>query len=144
MKKFNKELNGYNKAEVNAFLSDVIMQTEKAIEKLNKQQAEIRTLKEQLIHYQDLERSLNLALNNAQDAGENIRREARNEANIIINEAKRNANTIVNDALIRSEKIELKNENMERNLRIFKKRLRTIVEQQLEVVEEIEQLEIED
>lgn len=144
MKKFNKEFNGYNKAEVNAFLNDVITQTEKVLSKLETQQSEIAALKEKIIHYQDIERSLNLALANAEESGENIRRMARNEANAIIDEARRNANRIVNDSLIRSEKIELKNQNMERNLRIFKKKLRTIVEQQLEVVEEIELLEVEE
>ena len=144
MKKFSKEFNGYNKAEVNAFLNDVINQTEKVLAKLERQQSEINSLKTQIIHYQDIERSLNLALNNAQESGENIRRNARNEAKSIIDEANRNANRIINDALIRSEKIELKTENAERNLRVFKNRLRRIVEQQLEVVEEIEILEVEE
>lgn len=144
MKKFSKEFNGYNKAEVNAFLSDVIDQTEKVLAKLERQQNEINTLKSQIVHYQDIERSLNLALNNAQEVGKNIRRTARSEAKIIIDEANRNANRIINDALIRNEKIEMKTENAERNLRIFKNRLRKIVEQQLEVVEEIEILEVEE
>lgn len=144
MKKFSKELNGYNKQEVNAFLNNVIMQTEKVLAKLEKQQNEITMLKNQIIHYQDIERSLNLALTNAEESGENIRRMARNEARTIIDEANRNANRIVNDALIRNEKIEIKNQNMERNLRIFKNKLRSIVEQQLQVVEEIEILEVEE
>lgn len=144
MKKFSKELNGYNKQEVNEFLNEVITQTEKALAKLERQQNEIITLKSQIIHYQDIERSLNLALRNAEESGENIRRMAKNEAKIIIDEANRNANRIVNDALIRNEKIELKNQNMQRNLRIFKNKLRSIVEQQLQVVEEIEILEIEE
>lgn len=144
MNKFNKEFNGYNKDEVNNFLSDVIVQTEKLLAKLEIQQNEINSLKNQIIHYQDIERSLNLALNNAQEAGESIRRNARNEAKSIVDEAYRNANRIVNDALIRSEKIDLKTENAIKNLRVFKNRLRRIVEQQLEVVEEIEILEIEE
>ncbi len=144
MKKFSKELNGYNKNEVNAFLNDVIMHTEKVLAKLERQQAEINQLKNQIVHYQDIERSLNLALNNAQEVGENIRRMARGEAKIIVDEANRNANRIVNDALIRSEKIEMKTLNAERNLRIFKNKLKNIVEQQLEIVEEIEILEVEE
>lgn len=144
MKKFSKEFNGYNKNEVNSFLNDVIRETEKVLAKLERQQNEITNLKAQIIHYQDIERSLNLALNNAEQVGDNIRRTATNDARLIIDEAKRNANRIVNDALIRSEKIELKTEQAERNLRTFKRRLRSIVEQQLEVVEEIEILEIEE
>lgn len=144
MKKFSKELNGYNKEEVNAFLNDVIIQLEKDLKKLESQQTEIISLKNQVIHYQDIERSLNLALNNAHEVGENIRKMARSEARTIVDEARRNADRIVNDALVRNEKIELKSQNMERNLRVFKNKLRTIVEQQLQIVEEIEVLEVEE
>lgn len=144
MKKFSKEFNGYNKEEVNAFLSDTINQIEKVLAKLERQQSEISSLKAQIIHYQDIERSLNLALTNAQEVGENIRKMAQSEARSIVDEAHRNANRIVNDALIRSEKIELKTENAERNLRLLKKKLRNIIEQQLEIVEEIEILEVEE
>ena len=144
MRKFNNSFPGYNKNEVNDFLNDVITQTEKLLAKLERQQLEITGLKNQIIHYQDIERSLNLALDNAQNVGENIRKMAKNEAKIIVDEANRNANRIVNDALIRSERIEIKTQNAEKNLRIFKNKLKNIVEQQLEVVEEIEILEIEE
>lgn len=144
MKKFSKEFNGYNKEEVNAFLNDTINQIEKVLAKLERQQAEISSLKAQIVHYQDIERSLKLALTNAQEVGENIRKMAQGEARSIVDEAHRNANRIVNDALIRSEKIELKTENAERNLRLLKKKMRNIIEQQLEIVEEIEILEVEE
>ena len=65
------------------------------------------------------------------------------EAKIIVEDAKRNASRIVNDALIRSEKIEIKADTLERNIRIFKKKLKLIVEQQLSVVDEIEELKID-
>ena len=144
MKKFSKEFNGYNKEEVNAFLNDTISQIEKVLAKLERQQTEISSLKAQIVHYQDIERSLNLALANAQEVGENVRKMAQNEARSIVDEAHRNANRIVNDALIRNEKIELKTENAERNLRLLKKKLRNIIEHQLEIVEEIEILEVEE
>lgn len=144
MKKFSKELSGYNKAEVNDFLNEVIRETEKLLRKLENQQAEIDSLKKDIIRYQDIERSLNLALNNAQNVGESIRRMANSESERIIQDAKMNASRIVNDALVRSEKIELKREQAERNLRVFKNRLRSIVEQQLSVVEDIEMLEVEE
>ena len=144
MKKFSREFNGYNKAEVNDFLNNVIKQTEVILRKIESQKTEIDELKKQIIHYQDIERSLNLALNNAQSVGDNIRRIANEESKLIIEDAKRNASRIVNDALIRNERIELKRQQAERNLRVFKNRLRSIVEQQLEVVEEIETLEVEE
>ena len=144
MKKFSREFNGYNKAEVNEFLNGVIKQTEIILKKIESQKTEINELKKEIIHYQDIERSLNLALNNAQSVGDNIRKVATEESKLIIEDAKRNASRIVNDALIRNERIEMKREQAERNLRVFKNRLRSIVEQQLEVVEEIETLEVEE
>lgn len=144
MKKFSREFSGYNKAEVNEFVNSVIKHTEVILKRIEEQKSEIEELKKQIIHYQDIERSLNLALNNAQSVGDNIRRIASEESKLIIEDAKRNASRIVNDALIRNERIELKRQQAERNLRVFKNRLRTIVEQQLEVVEEIETLEVEE
>ena len=144
MKKFSREFSGYNKAEVNEFINSVIKQTEIILKKISDQKTEINELKKEIIHYQDIERSLNLALNNAQSVGDNIRRVATEESKLIIEDAKRNASRIVNDALIRNERIEMKRQQAERNLRVFKNRLRSIVEQQLEVVEEIETLEVEE
>ena len=144
MKKFGKEFNGYKKQEVNAFLNDVIVETEKMLKKVKIQQQEINELKKQLIHYKEIEKSLTIALNSAERTGEQIRKLAREESQAIIDEAKQNASRIVNDALIKNERLELKREQTERNLRVFKNRLRAIVEQQLEVVDEIETLEIEE
>lgn len=144
MKKFSKEFNGYNKEEVNDFLNEVIVQTERLLKRLENQQKEINSLKKDIVHYQSIEKSLNLTLANAQEVGEHIRKMANEESNMIIEEAKRNASKIVNDALIRSEKIELKTQQAERNLRIFKNKLRSIVQSQLEVVEEIETLDIQE
>ena len=144
MKKFNKELNGYNKYEVNTFLNQVIVETEKMLKKVKQQQQEIDLLKKELIHYKEIEKSLNMALTNAHEIGEHIRKMASEESNMVIEEAKQNASRIVNDALLRSEKIDFKTKQAEKNLRVFKNRLRTIVEQQLAVVEDIETLEIEE
>ena len=142
MKKFSKEFSGYNKEEVNDFINTVIEETEKLIKKIRIQQKEINSLKNSILQYKKIERSLDLALANAQEVGDHIRKMANTESNMIIEEAKKNASRIVNDALIRSEKIELKTEQAEKNLRVFKNKLRSIVEEQLEVVDEIETLEI--
>lgn len=144
MEKFDRELNGYKRSEVNQFLCEVIEQTEKALQKIEKQNDEIKNLREQLIHYQKVEQSLRLALDHAENISAHVRKEAQYEAKQIVDEARRNADWIVNDALLRSERIEMKNANMEKNLRVFKRKLRTIVEQQLEVVEEIELLEVDE
>ena len=68
---------------------------------------------------------------------------AREESSMIVTDAKNNASRIVNEALLRAEKIEIKAETLENNMKIFKRKLRLIMEQQIAVVEEIEVLELE-
>lgn len=141
--RFSIEENGYNKAEVNKLIDDVIVQTEGIIERVKKQSREIKKLKEELEKYKRMEDTLKSSMYKAEVASNNIKKQAIDEGKMIVEDAKRNASRIVNDALIRSEKIELKADTLERNVRIFKKKLKLIVEQQLAVVDEIEELDLE-
>ncbi|MBQ6497417.1 MAG: DivIVA domain-containing protein [Bacilli bacterium] len=144
MEKFSYETNGYNRSEVNQFISDVIRETEGIITKVKNQSNEIEELKKELEHYKKLENALNNAVMKADEAKADITRLANEESDLIIREAKTNASRIVNDALLRAEKLENERETLERNMKIFKRKLKLIIEQQLAVVDEIEILEIEE
>ncbi len=144
MEIFSYETNGYNRSEVNQFISDVIRETETIITRVKNQSNEIEELKKELEHYKKLEDALNNAVMKADEAKADITRLANEESDLIIREAKNNASRIVNDALLRAEKLENERETLERNMKIFKRKLRLIIEQQLAVVDEIEILEIEE
>lgn len=144
MDKFHYEANGYNRSEVNAFIERVIRKTEGIINKCQEQKDEIKDLKDKLESYKILEDSINKSIVNAEKTSDNIKRLAREEANVIVSDAKNNASRIVNDALIRSERIEQQADVLERNIKIFKRKLKIIVEQQLAVVEEIEVLDLDE
>ena len=60
----------------------------------------------------------------------------------MIEEARRNSNRIINDALMKAEKVEDDLETLKRNVKIFKRRLRTIVESQLQVIDEIDEVDL--
>lgn len=144
MDKFHYEANGYNRSEVNAFIERIIRETEGIINKCQEQKDEIKDLKDKLESYKILEDSINKSIVNAEKTSDNIKRLAREEANVIVSDAKNNASRIVNDALIRSERIEQQADVLERNIKIFKRKLKIIVEQQLAVVEEIEVLDLDE
>ena len=121
MDKFHYEANGYNRSEVNAFIERVIRETEGIINKCQEQKDEIKDLKDKLESYKILEDSINKSIVNAEKTSDNIKRLAREEANVIVSDAKNNASRIVNDALIRSERIEQQADVLERNIKIFKR-----------------------
>lgn len=143
MEKFSYEANGYNRSEVNQFISDVIKETEGIITRVKTQNREIEDLKKELEHYKNLEDTLKSAIMKAEETGDNIKRMAREESEIIVTDAKHNASRIVNEALLKAEKIENNAEILEKNMKIFKRKLKIIMEQQMAVVEEIEVLELE-
>ncbi len=150
MEKFSYEANGYNRSEVNQFIGDVITQTEGIIKKCRAQgqdvlrlKDEISSLEAELKHYKELENTLKTAIIKAEETGDNIKRMAREESEMIVTDAKNNASRIVNEALLKAEKIENNAETLEKNMKIFKRKLKIIVEQQMAIVDEIEVLELD-
>lgn len=149
MEKFNRTLRGYDPDEVNKFLDKVINQVEemvnennKCLEKLEQLEQENEVLKTKLEHFENVEGTLNRAIMMAQKTTDQMKVNAHKEADMIIEEAKKNANRIVNESLIRAEKTENEANNLTKNIYIFKKRLRNIIESQLEMVNDIDKIEL--
>ena len=142
MEKFTKTLRGYNPKEVNSFVDEVINQVEGMVNTIKEKDNEIDLLKEKLSHYQALEMTLNKALLAAEEASDQIKKAARQESGMLLEDAKRNASRIVNDALLRAEKTEYEASMLQKNINVFKRRLRNIIESQLELVDDIEKIEI--
>jgi len=143
MEKFSYEANGYNRSEVNEFIGEVIKETEGIIARVKSQRDEITELKKELEGYRSKEETLQHAIMKAEETSDNIKKMAREEGELIISDAKNNASRIINDALLKAEKVEAERELLEKNMKIFKRKLKLIMEQQMAVVEEIEVLELE-
>lgn len=152
MDKFNRTLRGYDPEEVNAFLDQVIARVETMVSDIEKKDEEIRTLKaklgetetmqDKLSQYERMEDTLNRAILMAQKTSDQLKVAAHRESEIMVDDAKKNASRIVNEALLRAEKIENDAITLKRNVNIFKRRLKGIIESQLEVIEEIDRVEL--
>ena len=90
-----------------------------------------------------IEDTLNRAIFTAESAGDQIKSTARREAESMVAEARRNANRIINDALLKAEKAQNQADMLKRNTNVLKRRLKQIIENQLEVIEEIENVNFE-
>ena len=137
MDKFSLETNGYNRSEVNQFVQNVIVETEKIINRVNEQQLEIKKLRSELSHYKGLINTIN----KAEEANEDIKRISREESELIISKAKSNASRIVNEALLQTEKLENDKYILEKNITILKGKLKIILEQQKVVLDALDELD---
>ncbi len=143
MKKFSRSFNGYNVHEVNSFLDNIIRRVDliikeeeriknEVIEKDNK----IKELEKEIEHYKSNE------IINSLEEVENIKTLAKNERDAIINDARKNANRIISDALVRAEKTEYQAEVLKKNVSLFKKRVRNILNEQLDLIEDLDSEEL--
>ena len=147
MEKFKRSINGYNIDEVNAFIDDVITKVELIITEEKKikndiviKEKKIRELEDAILRYQNMENQLHTSLLNAEQNGEYIKRVAKSEGNAIISEAKRNANRIISDALIRAEKTEHETQMLKNNISLFKSKVKSMLNEQLEIVDKIDDI----
>lgn len=159
MDRFSRTLHGYNPDEVNSFLDDVIVQVERIINSNKVKNKEIEELKKQIEElnknkpdeetiskakkFDELEKTLVDAIDMARNTGEHMRMVAKQERNLILSEAKRNADIIINDALDKSSKIEFQANLLRRNIILFKRKLKSNLEEQMRLVDEIEVIDIE-
>ena len=151
MEKFNRALRGYDPEEVNAFLDQVITQVEKMIAEGKEKDKKIYELqhleqedihlKEKLEQYERMESTLNKAIIMAQKTSEQIKVSAIKESETLIDDAKTNASRIVNEALLRAEKTEMEANMLRRNINVFKRRLKDIIQSQMDAINDIEKVD---
>lgn len=141
MKKFETVFRGYDKAQVQMFLDDVIKNYEVLLEKSKKTEEENLRLKTENEYYKKIEDTMNRAIYNAENMGDQIKSSARKEAESLMVEARHNANRIINDALLKAEKAQNHADQLKRNTNMLKRRLRQIIENQLAVIEEMDNVD---
>ena len=136
MDNFKGAPDGYDRGEVNSFLDYVIKRTEDHIEIIKSQQEEINKLQNLVNAYNAAQANIDYLKKEI----ENIKLVANKEANMIVEEARLNADKIVNDALLKTEKLNLQKEELNRTIHVYKKKIRNTLMEQLDMIDDIELL----
>ena len=144
MEKFSTSKDGYNKDEVNKFVNEVVNEYESMLNKLKQKDSEINELSKSLEKYNNLELALNKTILMAEESANQMKKLAKDEADSLISDAKKNASRIVNEALMQAEKIELESVRLKRNIIMFKKKLKILLENQMDLADEIDKIDMED
>lgn len=152
MEKFSIVKHGYNPEEVNKFLDNIIAkvdamvseakENEEKVANLNKLQTENNLLREKIARYEKMEGTLQRAIVMAEKTSEQIKYNAHHESESILEDAKGKANRIINEALLKAEKAENEANMLRRNINIFKRRIKDIINAQIEVVDEMDDIEL--
>ena len=85
-----------------------------------------------------LEDSYKYIKTQVENTANEIKSNAKYEADLIIKEAKENASTIVNDALLKTKKINNDREHLNQSLKLYKRKVKNALIEQMEIIDEIE------
>ena len=157
MEKFTRTMRGYDPSEVNRFLDNVIKQVDKMVKLIKEKDREIKLrdkkimelqmhmsetnkLRDRLAQYERMESTLRQAIMMAQKTSDQIKSNAYHESEVIIDNAKKNASRIVNEALLEAEKAEVEASRIRRNVVVYKRKLKDLLQAQLAMIEDIEKV----
>ena len=150
MKRFNIVSTGYDVNEVNKFIDVVINRLEKLNEENTKYLKMIDELKKnsqkKIEEFNNTDKidndKLAKALLAAEETSTRMKELARREAEVVLEDAKRNANNIIQESLIEASKNEKEAAILKKNIEICKSRVKSILNNQLEILEDIDKVEI--
>ncbi|WP_123039879.1 DivIVA domain-containing protein [Cohnella candidum] len=133
-KEFGRRLRGYDEDEVNEFLDQIIKDYEAMIRENKDLQSQLATMQEKLGHFANIEETLSKTIIVAQEAADEVKNNAKKEAQLIVKEAEKNADRIINDSLAKSRKVALEVEELKKQAAIYRARFRALVETQLDLL----------
>ena len=139
---------GYNKNEVNEFISNVTNEYESMLDKLKQTNEEMKKLRDdnsklesQLEQYKNIEGTLRRTLVLAEESNQTIRKSANDESQAIVEDAKKNASRIINDALLKAQKIQDDADAIKRDTIVYRNRVMNIIKEQKELLDKYDDIE---
>lgn len=133
-KEFKKGFRGYNEEDVDQFLDKVIKDYEKLYRENIELKETLERLSGKLEHYQNLETTLNNTLVVAQETAEDVKLNAKKEAELIIKEAEVAGSRIVEEARNKARKLTTEFDDLQRQTQIYRSRMRTLLQAQLDML----------
>jgi len=133
-KEFHRSFRGYSCEEVDAFLEQILRDYGQVYRENQEIREKNQRLSDEMERYNRLEQTLKDALVMAQQTADEMRQNAQQEAELKIQAAENNAREILNQARCQAERIERYQKDLEAGTRVFKMRLRALLQAQLELL----------
>ena len=134
-KEFSKAFRGYQEDEVNEFLDQIIKDYEILMKDKKDLEERLKQTDERVGHFTTIEGTLQKSIVIAQEAAEEVRRNAQKEAKLIVREAEKNGDRIVNESLTKARRIAMEIEELKKQSKVFRNRFKMIVEAHLDLID---------
>lgn len=134
-KTFSKGLRGYAQEEVEQFMEEVVNDYEKIYREHREMQEETDMLRTKLKNYETMETTMTSTLMMAQETAENVKVNARKEAELIITKAETEKEQMLRDTADSLRNAQEQYNQIMADISVFRAKLRSLLESQLELVD---------
>lgn len=134
-KTFSKGLRGYAQEEVEQFLEEVVNDYEKIYREHREMEEETDMLRTKLKNYETMETTMTSTLMMAQETAENVKVNARKEAELIITKAETEKEQMLRDTADSLRNAQEQYNQIMADISVFRAKLRSLLESQLELVD---------
>ncbi|HEY3426781.1 MAG TPA: DivIVA domain-containing protein [Negativicutes bacterium] len=138
-KEFKRSFRGYNEEDVDEFLDRVI----KDYEQLYRENIEIKEtidrLNSKLEHFQHMENTLHNTLVIAQETAEEVKLNAKKQTELMLKEAEIRSQKLVDEAIAKVRRMTGEYEGLQKQAQVYRIRMRTLVQAQLEMLTSAEE-----
>lgn len=135
-KEFSRSFRGYNEDEVDQFLDEIVEEFERLYKENLELKDRIDILVEQVNQFKTMETTLKETLVTAQKTASDVTASAQKKSDLILQEAEQQAQKIIEDANNQVIEIKKEYEEYKKQLQIFKARFRSLLETQLEMLQD--------
>ena len=137
---FKKSFKGYDKNEVDIFLEITAKEMENLVRENKSMQEQLRELDLRIEDYKRMEKTLQDTLTSAQKTTDEIRRNARKEAEMIVKKAKIDASEILEDVQVQLRELKNQISALKSQRDGFIAQLRGFLSSQLKMLDEMERI----
>ncbi len=135
-KEFSRSMRGYKDIEVDEFLDEIIEEFERLFNENMDYRDRLEALEEKLAQYKNIEETLQKTLISAQEQAEELKVNAKKEADLILRDAELKARSITNDSYAERQKIQRSVQSLKQKHKELRYQLRTLLEGYLEALDQ--------
>ncbi len=134
-KEFRKVLRGYDESEVDEFLDRVVKDYEALYKEVAGLKDRLAVHEERAAQHQAMEDTLKKTLVVAQETADHLKANARREGELILKDAELKAGKIIDEAMVRAREVIAENDEIRKQVMVFRSKLRSNLQAQLELLE---------
>lgn len=138
-KEFKKSFRGYNEEEVDEFLDKIVKDYERLYQDNIELKETVDRINSKLEHYQHMENTLHNTLVIAQETAEEVKLNAKKESELQLKESEIRGQKLVDEAMSKVRRMNAECEELKKQAQVYRTRMRTLVEAQLEMLTKAEQ-----